>query len=227
MTLLKAVVHQQCITSAERSVLELYVDMELLHRNVFVDGTDRILAHIKVQKVKAARRIIKFYTTNPDLDTNPSYTEPHRAFLATSKELTLAKAEILWGKDKNGKLRLPDHWSGVGLPKRAQKLDKAIEHRVAQGYDMRNFAVHTGLGGVINFEMTHLAMQCALSLRDIGECAAAALRIIGQEFELYKGLPDFFDHLAEVEKIPTFAIADKNLQSLGEPQRFFLHKDQP
>lgn len=32
MTLLKAVVHQQCITSAERSVLELYVDMELLRR---------------------------------------------------------------------------------------------------------------------------------------------------------------------------------------------------
>ena len=43
MTVLNAVVHQQSITSAERSVLELYVDMELLHRNVFSDGVDRIV----------------------------------------------------------------------------------------------------------------------------------------------------------------------------------------
>jgi hypothetical protein len=90
---------------------------------------------------------------------------------------------------------------------------------------MRNFAVHTGLSGVVNFEKAHLEMQCALSLKDIGECAAAAIKIIGQEFHLYKGMPDFFERLDAVGESPVFAIADKKLQSVGEPARFMIQKD--
>src|SRR4051812_148164 len=51
--LLKAIVHQQSITSAERSVLELYVDMELLHRGAVEHVVDKIITHIDVQKLKA------------------------------------------------------------------------------------------------------------------------------------------------------------------------------
>jgi hypothetical protein len=96
----------------------------------------------------------------------------------------MQKAEILWGKDKKGKTILPDHWSGLNLPERAERIDKAIQDRVAQGNDMRNFAVHTGLSGVVNFEKAHLEMQCALSLKDIGECAAGGIKIIGRGISL-------------------------------------------
>jgi hypothetical protein len=225
MTVLRAVVHQQSITSAERSVLELYVDMELLHRGVFEQGVDRIVTHIDVQKLKGARRVVDFYTKNPDLDQPHSHTLPYREFLAQWTDLTLQKAEMLWGKDKNDRIILPDHWSALNLPARAEKIDKAMQDRVAQGYDMRNFAVHTGLSGVVNLEKAHLEMQCALSLKDIGECAAGAIKITGQEFQLYKGMPDFFERLEEVAQIPTFAIADKLLQSVGEPPRFLLQKE--
>jgi hypothetical protein len=40
--LLKAIVHQQSITSAEPSVLELYVDRELLHRGAMEHAVDKI-----------------------------------------------------------------------------------------------------------------------------------------------------------------------------------------
>jgi hypothetical protein len=223
--LLKAIFHQQSITSAERSVLELYVDMELLHRGAVEHVIEKIITHIDVQKLKAARRVVQFYADNPDLDATPSYSLPHQAFIATSADLTLQKAEILWGKDKKGKTILPDHWSGLNLPERAERIDKAMQDRVARGYDMRNFAVHTGLSGVVNFETAHLEMQCALSLQDIGECAAGAMKIIGQEFQLYKGMSDFFERLDAVADIPVFAIADKKLQSVGEPARFMIQRD--
>jgi hypothetical protein len=223
--LLKAIVHQQSITSAERSVLELYVDMELLHGAAVEHAVDKIITHIDVQKLKAARRVVQFYADNPDLDAKPSYSLPHQDFIAKWADLTMQKAEILWGKDKKGKTILPDHWSGLNLPGRAERIDKALQDRGAQGYDMRNFAVHTGLSGVVNFEKAHLEMQCALSLKDIGECAAAAIKIIGQEFHLYKGMPDFFERLDAVGESPVFAIADKKLQSVGEPARFMIQKD--
>jgi|RhiMethySRZTD1v2_1073278.scaffolds.fasta_scaffold462012_1 hypothetical protein len=51
------------------------------------------------------------------------------------------------------------------------------------------------------------------------------IKIIGQEFNLYKGMPDFFDRLDALERVPVFAIADKKLQSVGEPARFMIQKD--
>jgi hypothetical protein len=64
-----------------------------------------------------------------------------------------------------------------------------------------------------------------LAQKGLGECAVPALRTVGREFKLYLGLPDFFDRLEEVERISTYALADKKLQTLGESPRFFLHLD--
>ena len=46
---LKSVVHQQTLTSAERSIIELYVDMELIHRNVITNVNEKFEAFIEVQ----------------------------------------------------------------------------------------------------------------------------------------------------------------------------------
>ena len=88
--LLKNAAHQQSITSAERSVLELYVDMELLNKNVLKDGVDRFTTFIDVQKLKAARRVAKFFGENPTLDASPSYAEPHQSFIKGWEALTEA-----------------------------------------------------------------------------------------------------------------------------------------
>ena len=221
--LLKNAAHQQSITSAERSVLEHYVDMELLHRNMFKDGIERFTAFIDVQKLKAARRVTKFFADNPNLDTKPSYATPHQDFIKNWESLTESKAEILWGKTKAGKPVLPEHWSQMNLPDRAEKLGKDVELRVVRGYDVRNFAVHTGLAGVVNLEKRHFEMLCALGLQTIGECALEAHKIIGKEFELYKASPDFWDQIHLIDDISTHAVADKKLQSIGEPPRFFVH----
>ena len=79
----------------------------------------------------------------------------------------------------------------MNLPDRAARLGKDVELKVVRGYDMRNFAVHTGLAGVANLEKTHFEMLCALALQTIGECALGGQKIIGREFELYKASIDW------------------------------------
>ena len=64
---LTSVVHQQSITSAERSVLELYIDIELLHRKVIEHDVTKILTFVDWQKLKAARRVDSLYAKYPDL----------------------------------------------------------------------------------------------------------------------------------------------------------------
>ena len=38
-------------------------------------------------------------------------------------------------------------------------------------------------------------------------------------------MPEFFERLDAVERVQVFAIADKKLQSIGEPARFMIQKD--
>lgn len=48
---LNSLVHQQTVTSAERSVIELWLDIKLLHQNVLTDGPERLFAFGGYQKL--------------------------------------------------------------------------------------------------------------------------------------------------------------------------------
>jgi hypothetical protein len=52
---LKSVVHQQSLTSTERSVIELYVDMELVHRNAIPDAVAKVVAFGDWQMLSPSR----------------------------------------------------------------------------------------------------------------------------------------------------------------------------
>ena len=82
---LRSAIHQQTLTSAERSVIELYVDMELIHRDVVENAIEKFDAFTDVQKLKAARRIDQFFAANPGLDQNPSRATAHRAFIKNNE----------------------------------------------------------------------------------------------------------------------------------------------
>ena len=97
---LTSVVHQQSITSAERSVLELYIDIELLHRKVIEHDVTKILTFVDWQKLKAARRVDSLYAKYPDLDQTEA--NPHRHFIENQAALIEQKASILWGFEPVG-----------------------------------------------------------------------------------------------------------------------------
>jgi hypothetical protein len=50
--------------------------------------------------------------------------------------------------------------------------------------------------------------------------------ILGKELKLAKAIGGYEDSLEAINKVQTFAFADKILQMNGEPPRFFMHKGQ-
>jgi hypothetical protein len=89
----------------------------------------------------------------------------------------------LWPRD-DGKAPKPDHWSGISLPERAEKLGLEEELRVLEGYDMRNFAVHTGLTGIMGFDANAFEIMCSQAVHGIAECMMSALKIMGRELNI-------------------------------------------
>ncbi len=93
---LQSSVHQQSLTSAERSVIELWIDMELIHRDVIADGAEKIMAFMDFQKLKAARRTVSFFRKHPELDETPSKATPHYGFIDAKGAAVEATARRLW-----------------------------------------------------------------------------------------------------------------------------------
>lgn len=219
---LKSVIHQQTLTSAERSVIELYVDMELIHRNAIPNGIEKFKAFTDVQKLKAARRMEVFFAENPDLDSQPSKASAHREFIKNNATRIETAVEQLWGKGAK-----PVDWSGLDLVNRSRKLDTNIEYLVIKDYDRRNFAVHTGLAGVLNLSPANFEAMCAFALNVIGDCLLAELHILGSELKLEAAIPNYATILEELDRVQVFAFADKTLQALGEPTRYCVHPGNP
>jgi hypothetical protein len=220
---LQSPVHQQSLTSAERSVIELWIDMELLHRDVIPDGVEKIVALVDFQKLKAARRTVRFFADHPELDATPSKAIPHRGFIDAKGVEVEATAKRLWPRP-DGKSPKPDHWTGVNLEVRAKILGVSEELQVLEGYDMRNFAVHTGLAGVMGFDATAFEIMCSQAVQGISACMLSALKIMGEELDVHAHVDVYDKIIAALENVAGFVIVDNALRALGESQRYWWHK---
>jgi hypothetical protein len=118
-----------------------------------------------------------------------------------------------------GKGTKPVHWSGLDLLTRSKKLDKDIKYLAIKNYDRRNFAVHTGVAGILNPSPTNFEAMCAFALNVIGNCLLAELHILGDELKLAGAIPNYTAILEELDKVQVYAFADKTLQAIGEPTR--------
>lgn len=52
---------------------------------------------------------------------------------------------------------------------------------MVDGYDVRNFNVHTGLAGVMGFNREMFELVSSKALRNIADCMVSAITIVGAE----------------------------------------------
>lgn len=218
---LNALVYQQTTTAAERSVIEIWLDIQLLHRNVFADGVERLFAFADYQKLRSARRTLRFFAEHPDLDESPPAALPHEAYIAANAARVDARTFELWGTPGK-KPPKPEHWSAMNVPDRAKAVSPEAQLLVLHGYDMRNFAVHSGVASIMNVPATAQELIFVQSVANVAKCLIEAFRIIGTELEIpksveaYNGIVDYLDDLM------VYAVSDAVLRIQGEPQRLFF-----
>jgi hypothetical protein len=221
-------IHMQTAGAIARSLIEIYLDLELLHRNAIPDGYTKCMSHIDLSKLKAARRVIEFYAKNTDLDTDPpSRADRHKLYVQNNAARIEQQAEALWGKDKNGKLVRPEHWSGSNQEGRAAKISKDAEVLVLEGYDLRNYAVHTGLAGVAGLDKIHFEIMYKTGLEDINTCLLKILRIVGEQLSMPIVVPHYFSLVDQLDGIRKAALCDILLRERGEKQRFTIMTGDP
>jgi len=148
---LKNVIHFQAAAMLARGLFELAVDMRLLE--VTPMGWLKMLAFVDVEKLRCARKIVKFAKSHP---TSGVETSTFEAFIATKENQIDHKQRILWPT-----LTRVGHWSGLKLGVRVKQLGDPFDAIYEVQYPRLSWSVHSGLTGIVNLKAETFAHMCA------------------------------------------------------------------
>ena len=216
---LNAPIYFQSIVATARSLYELGLDMAIFSQNVVNAPDERIWAFNFVERYRAAERIVNFYESRqlpPDLK-NINQQRQFCSDLNNKKK----KDEIIlkyWGK----KTGYPLHWSGIGkIQDRAKRAGGNWEDRYCYYYSMFSWYVHSGLTGVAGIPQEKFDAIAAVAYHLIKDVVLDSYKILGHELLLPKAMPEWDERMKFLDLTDGLALVDKQLQSLGEPMRFF------
>jgi hypothetical protein len=215
LLVLTHVMHFQSIAAASRSVIELYVDMLLIEHKLIEEAVVKFDAFTAAQRLKAAKRIIAFFAKYPELERRE---HTHAKTFVGEKADDIERDNIkCWGRKDP-----PLHWSNHSLTKRAELVGRECEELVFDGYDYRNWLIHSGASGVAGMPVGTFEALSATSLGVVQRTLLKEIHLVATRFKLDETIPGFAERLKDLEKIPGLVDADLRLQTLGEPQRVKL-----
>lgn len=212
--------HFQSIVGASRTGIELYIDMHLLARNAIENGPEKFFAFDRVQRLKAARRMVEFHVRYPNLRERG--VDTFRTFIAAQGAAIDAERVRLWGDGAR-----PDHWTNINFYQRPNDLGPEFQRLVNDGYDYRNWQLHSGAVGVNGLTDETLTALSANALHVVHTVAIGSLELIATELRVRQTIENFAVRIEDLRLIPGLVLADVRLQSIGEPQRVFVSHPQP
>lgn len=166
----------QAIAMVARGLFELAVDMRLL--DAIPAAVQKLLAFSNVEKLRAARKIVKFKAANPAAEVDASIYE---TFITNNAQRIEAERDAVWPGVKK-----VEHWSGLNLSKRVALLKAPFDEIYEVNYPQLSWYVHTGLTGFVNLQAETFNMLAASQNKLAGECYIVLLTAIIDEFGIEK-----------------------------------------
>jgi hypothetical protein len=186
LELLKEAQHFQAISNAARTMFELSVDVRLL--DVVADSVAKMLIFSDVEKLRAARNILKFKNANPSVEIDGA--KVYEDFVSSNEAAIDAKRQALWPN-----LKKVDHWSGMNLRQRVEKLKAPFDQVYEVEYPRLSWATHAGLVGVTNLDADAFVAICGNALGIAANAYEEVLHAVIKEFKIDKGVEQIHDKL--------------------------------
>jgi hypothetical protein len=201
---LKNVKDVQAIAMVARCLFELAVDIKLI--DVIPDAVQKIVAFSDVERLRAARKIVKFKIANPTASVNSSV---HALFVTNNASRIDAERNALWPGVKK-----VDHWSGLRLSERAALLKAPFEEVYELKFPQLSWYTHSaGLTGFVNLEASTFNLLSASQFELAGKFYILLLTAVIDEFGLGKADARIKDKLKLAQVLP-FTDTDDQVEAL-------------
>jgi len=165
----------QVLASTARIILELYLDIHLLNRNLIPKGFEKFKDFGKLKKFDIAKRRRNWAEEN-----NFPYAEKFPKRLAYLKECTSFEERIqeLWGS------QVLNHWTGLDIASRAKKLGNQFIEYYLLLYDLGNWYIHSGPLNYVGLDKTTADLIAGLSYGIVADMFADASQLCIKNFNL-------------------------------------------
>ena len=195
--------HFQAAAMLARGLFELAVDIRLIE--VIPDSMRKILEFTDVEKLRCARKVLRFKAANPATKAD---TTIYSSFVRNNENRIDAAKSMLWPGTKN-----VSHWSGLKLPARVALVKSPFEEIYEVNYPQLSWYVHSGLTGIVNLRAETFTLMCGCAFKLAADAYREVLLTMIREFKIAKAnekiegklkaakLLPFTDTPAEVERL--------------------------
>lgn len=137
-----------------------------------------MVAFSGVEKLRCARKIVKFKTEHPSARVD---TSVYDSFIAGEAAKIEANRDVLWPGAKN-----LDHWSGKKMHERVNYLGSPFDQIYAVEYPRLSWCVHAGLTGVSALRLESFTALCGVALKSSTDSYEQILLAVIEEFRIGK-----------------------------------------
>lgn len=197
--------HFQAINMLARTMFELAVDVRLI--DTIQKGSEKMIAFVDVEKLRCARKILKFHAARPITKVDPAV---YSSFVAVEGQRIDALRSALWPP----KTKLT-HWSGMKLPDRVAQLGAPLDEIYELNYPHLSWQVHSGLTGVVNLKAETFTLMCGQSFMLAADAYQEILLAMIDEFRIEKADDKIKGKLKAARMLPFTDSPDQAKQILA------------
>ncbi len=211
---LKDTVHFQATAAATRSVFELLLDIKLLIEDKPTNPIGKIDAFIQVEKFRVAEKYVNFKKSNPSLKYRPDVAKENLVKKQGEKDRIDQLILVNWGRDKKGKLKRVDHWSGWDIAKRASEAGKGYELFYHESFALLSWYMHSGLVGIKGMSAEALSAVFGNSHMLAAPMFLDATLLVAHELKLTQAIPQLKGWIKEAHLATGRVIIEEHLKNL-------------
>jgi len=174
---LKSIRDFQAIAMMARSLFEIAVDVTLSAR--IPDSEIKILAFVELEKLRAARKIVEFKSTNPAANV---HVATYEEFVANNAARIEQASKALWPTNHQS----VKHWSASKLERRVETLGEPFTQIYAVNYPQLSWYAHSGMVGIVNLEKESFRMLAGVAFAVVAEMYVTVLGATIKQFRLDK-----------------------------------------
>jgi Family of unknown function (DUF5677) len=193
LRLLNNAQHFQSISMAARAMFELSVDIRLL--DVVSDGVEKMLAFSDVERLRAARNIVKFKNAHPSVEIDDA--QVYEDYVHANGVAIDGRRQAVWPN-----LKKIDHWSGMNLRERVEKLKAPFDETYEVEYPRLSWQTHAGLAGVTNLDTDVFIAMSGNALGIAANAYEEVLHAVINEYEMDKIEEKIHDKLRLAKMLP-------------------------
>lgn len=170
--------HFQAIAVLARGILEFGIEVKLI--DLIPDSVQKMLHYVELEKLRAAKRLIKLQATAPPKGYAIDPTI-YQAFVDRNETRIIDGAKGLWPGKRLSSIK---HWSELDLSMRAEKVGQPFWAMYESYYAQLSWYTHAGLTGVINVPPETFVHISAMAYRVAAHAFEELLVSIVKEFKL-------------------------------------------